>query len=151
MGNVGAQVGGHVTRRAIRLVGVMLRTQPGVASQAFLAIKRNPLLGRWRTMRIVATHARHRRARLLLARALRQRLELTRRSQAGLALVRPDVIPNVVGEIVPGPELIQVLARSFNRSIALQVTLHADGIAPISSKLRRIDDGPATHVRRSGP
>ena len=81
-------------------------------------------------MGIVATGARHRRAGLLLQ-CFAQRLELAGRAQAGLAVVRLDVIPDIVGEIVTGPELVQALTRPFDRGIALQVTLHADGVAPV--------------------
>ncbi len=130
---------------------MMLCAQRSVARQAFLAIKQNSFRGGHRAMGIVATGARHRRAGLLLAGALRQRLELAGRAQAGLAVARLDVIPDIVGEIVTGPELVQALTRPLDRGIALQVTLHADGIAPIGRELRWIDDGPTVHMCGARP
>src|SRR5271167_5186972 len=103
---------------------MMLRAQRGMAGQALSAIERDPFFGRWRMMWFVATHARHRRARLLLTHALRQGFELTRRPQAERVVVSSDVIPNIVGQLVSGTELIQMPSRTLNCSIALQVTLH---------------------------
>src|SRR5208283_4755536 len=149
--NIRAGIGGHVTFCAVRLIGMMLLAKRrAMAGETLSTIERGALLGRRRAMRIVTTDARHGVARLLLASALSQGLELAVGAQSRRRLVGRDVVADVVGEVVAGAKLVQMLAGSLDGGVALEMTLHADGVAAVRRELGGIDDcATAGSVRSS--
>src|SRR5215469_10921471 len=116
-----------------------------VTTEAFASIICGSVrLGRI-TMRIVAGSAPHFVARLLLAGAFRQRLELAQGLRSlRFAVLGKHKVVHVVGQSVSRLEIIQMLSRLLDRDCAFKVTLHADGIALLGRKFRRIHDRPPT-------
>ena len=127
--NIGTRVCRHVTPGAVRLVDMMFLAEPDAMTRtALFAVIRDPILCRWRAVRIVTTRPGHPVARLFLADALRQGFELAGGAQVRLVFIGANVIPHIVVEIVARTELVQMPAWALNSDIPFEMTLHANCI-----------------------
>src|SRR5579864_3787327 len=96
-------------------------------------------------MWIVASGARHGVASLLLADALRQRLDLADRSKFALR-VRKSKVMDVFRQFLARLVFVEMAPGLFNRRPALEMALHADLVAPGRIEFGGINDCAAFRV-----
>jgi len=111
VGYIAAHEARHVTGSAIGIISVMLGGKFfGMARDTFRAVIIHALGGRWSAVRIMARGAMQRFAGFAFAGALRQGFKLADGPGIGLAIGRENQVVNVVGKIVAGLELVEMLS-----------------------------------------
>lgn len=120
----------HVARRAVGLIGMMLRAESiAVARKTFRAIVRDALFGRGRGMRIVAACAGHFVAGLAFADALPERFGLAERANSLRFRIDIKEVVDVLAQVFTGTVVGELVVRLLDGDVAFEVALHADIVA----------------------